>query len=128
MASAEICSSLSSASRNGWPERTPAATQRAVTSLCVRAPPKGADGAAEGARPLDVLRAAALEEVDEWPAEHQEAWKTWLASYYDKVAAEARPEAERLAEMREANPKFILRGWMAKEAYDAAARGDCSVL
>ena len=52
----------------------------------------------------------------------------WAERYWRRVEVEARPEEERLDEMASTNPKFILRNWMAKEAYEAAARGDNSVV
>ena len=55
-------------------------------------------------------------------------WEAWARSYTQRVAAEARPADERRAEMDGANPKFILRNWMAAEAYEAAARGDSTVV
>jgi len=44
------------------------------------------------------------------------------------VTSEAMPVAERQALMNGANPKYILRNHMALEAYEAAARGDYTVL
>lgn len=73
---------------------------------------------------LRVVEPAALQPTAEWPAEHRAAWAAWASSYWARVAEEGRPAAERLREMSAANPKYILRNWMAAEAYDAAARGD----
>ncbi len=70
------------------------------------------------------LRKAALAPLDEWPKEQLEAWDAWAERYVARMAAEARPASERRDEMNLANPKFILRNWMAVEAYEAAERGD----
>jgi len=77
---------------------------------------------------LDLLRPAALLGVEEWPADHVSDWAAWLERYARRVAVEARPDGERLAEMATANPRYIMRPWMAKEAYEAAERGDYSVV
>ena len=36
--------------------------------------------------------------------------------------------SDRIEIMKGANPKFILRNWMAAEAYDAANRGDYTII
>ena len=92
-------------------------------SLCVPPPTAGGEGSL-----LDTVRPAAFEDVEKWPADHREEWEGWLRKYFDKVAADDRSESDRLAEMKNNNPKYILRNWMAKEAYEAAARGDCSIV
>jgi len=60
----------------------------------------------------------------QWPADHLAEWTAWAERYTARLAKEARPAAERRAEMELANPKYILRNWMAAEAYEAAERGD----
>ena len=75
-----------------------------------------------------LLTPAALEDLAEWPEGHREAWTAWLRRYWAKVEADGRPTAGRQTEMCHANPKYILRNWMAQLAYEAAARGDTSVL
>ena len=74
-----------------------------------------------------LLGRAALEPVESWADADVELWSDWLRRYWARVGAEGRPAAERQAEMRAANPKYILRNWMAAEAYEGAARGDPSV-
>ncbi len=46
----------------------------------------------------------------------------WLRVYAEELAREQRPDAERLAAMRRANPKYVPREWMLVEAYEAAER------
>ena len=46
----------------------------------------------------------------------------------EAAARETAEDAERAEMMRLANPKFILRNSMAVEAYEAAARGDYTVV
>mmetsp|Transcript_7330 Transcript_7330/g.19093 ORF Transcript_7330/g.19093 Transcript_7330/m.19093 type:complete len:144 (+) Transcript_7330:615-1046(+) len=84
----------------------------------------GSLGGGGGAALLGVIEGAAFEPVDTWPQEDREAWAAWLAAYWGKVRTDGRPDGERLTEMRGANPAIILRNWMAKEAYEAAAGGD----
>ena len=88
-------------------------------------PEGGAAGAA--GRVAALLGRAALEPVESWADADVELWSDWLRRYWARVGAEERPAAERQAEMRAANPKYILRNWMAAEAYEGAARGDPSV-
>ena len=64
----------------------------------------------------------------QWPADHLAEWTAWAERYTARLAKEARPAAERRAEMSRANPKYILRNWMAAEAYEAAGKGDYSVV
>lgn len=70
------------------------------------------------------LAQAALQPTAQWPADHVAEWTAWAERYTARLAKEARPAAERRAEMNLANPKYILRNWMAAEAYEAAERGD----
>ena len=74
------------------------------------------------------MHAGALQPLEQWPSEHRDAWRAWLRRYSARVAADGRPTEERRAEMTQANPKYILRNSMALEAYEAAAKGDYSVV
>lgn len=84
--------------------------------------------AAKSAFLLHVLGTSALDPVDTWPRDHVGEWAKWAARYRKRLEAEARPAADRLAEMAAANPKYILRNWMAAEAYEAAERGDYALV
>lgn len=75
-----------------------------------------------------VLAPAVLQDVESWPPEHRAAWTTWFEKYWAKIEDEGRPMADRLATMRAANPRFILRNWMAAEAYESAANGNFDVV
>eukprot|EP00962_Isochrysis_galbana_P032018 scaffold10479_cov87-Isochrysis_galbana.AAC.1 len=91
---------------------------------------QGGEGGGEDG--LAAARAAAIGGMDDWPAEHVAEWRGWAKRYWARVAAEGRSsgagETERRTEMSSVNPKYILRNWMAAEAYEAAARGDSSVI
>lgn len=67
------------------------------------------------------------------------AWTSWLGRYFARLAeddAELAKEADREKKasfdraetMRRANPRYIMRNWMLIRAYEAAERGDYSVL
>ena len=60
----------------------------------------------------------------QWPTDHVAEWEAWAERYTARLAKEARSAAERRTEMNLANPRYILRNWMAAEAYEAAERGD----
>ena len=88
-----------------------------------------AEGAPSAAEAVDgALGRAALQELGEWPSAHRAEWDAWKATYAARVAADALPAAERRASMERANPQYVLRNWMAAEAYEAAERGDYSIV
>jgi len=112
-------------------------SEPASTPTVVAAPSESPDSAEAAVGPeikdalMRVLGASALQDVETWPAEHRAAWLEWAERYWARVMREAsagHSGSARLALMRAANPKYILRNWMAMEAYDAADRGDFSVV
>jgi serine/tyrosine/threonine adenylyltransferase len=50
----------------------------------------------------------------------------WLRSYAARVKRENADAGERRARMRRANPKYVLRNYLAQEAIDRAEQGDAS--
>ena len=68
--------------------------------------------------PADAALAALFDE--------REAWNAWLARYRARLAREARDDAARHAAMRAANPKYVLRNYLAQQAIEAAQNGDFS--
>ena len=41
------------------------------------------------------------------------AWKDWLVGYHTRLVADNRPRTDRIKEQHQANPKYVLRNWMA---------------
>ena len=60
-------------------------------------------------------------------AEHDRLVK-WLRQHAERVKRDGEPEAARCARMHLANPKYVLRNYLAQQAIDALAEGDASVL
>ena len=56
----------------------------------------------------------------------REAADAWLTLWRARLAAEARPDAERQAAMDAVNPRYVLRNWIAESAIRAAQGGDFS--
>ncbi|UHQ25086.1 YdiU family protein [Lysobacter sp. 5GHs7-4] len=50
----------------------------------------------------------------------------WLSRYRARLAADAAPTAERQARMRAANPRYVLRNYLAQQAIDRAEQGDAA--
>ena len=48
----------------------------------------------------------------------------WLARYAARVTEDPLPESERHERMRLANPKYVLRNWLAQQAIERAEAGD----
>ena len=55
-----------------------------------------------------------------------EAFAAWSANYRARLAAEGAAEAERHAAMRKANPRYVLRNWLAQRAIERAQQKDFS--
>lgn len=71
---------------------------------------------------LDPLRDAFY---DEDKMRHAEAgFLDWLARYADRTNRDGRAAADRRARMHSANPRFVLRNYLAQEAIDRALLGD----
>lgn len=58
-------------------------------------------------------------------AANKATFADWLRSYIKRVMTDG-PEPERGARMKQVNPKFVLRNYMAQEAIDLAEQGDYS--
>jgi len=66
-----------------------------------------------------------------WPVGHEPrlsgdraALDAWAVRYAERLRAEASVDSERAARMRRANPKFVLRNWIAQEAIERALQKD----
>jgi len=62
---------------------------------------------------------------DEAKRRHSEpACNDWLARYCARMRRDAMPNAERRARMHAANPRYVLRNYLAQQAIDRAEEGD----
>lgn len=61
---------------------------------------------------------------DDFP--DREACDAWLATWRARLAREGRQDQARQADMNRANPKYVLRNWVAEQAIRQAKAGDFS--
>jgi uncharacterized protein YdiU (UPF0061 family) len=70
----------------------------------------------------------AAQTYTELSAEQTSLLRSWITRYQRARAEEARVPEQRSEQMRRANPKFILRNYMAQLAIESAERGDLGLL
>ena len=60
--------------------------------------------------------------------QHAAAFSTWLARWASRVRSDNEPEASRTARMNAANPRYVLRNYLAQQAIDRAEQGDTAMI
>lgn len=63
---------------------------------------------------------------DEMTAENRAQIAGWLRRYLDRVRQDGTPDDPRRERMNAANPKYVLRNYLAQQAIDQATQGDFS--
>jgi uncharacterized protein YdiU (UPF0061 family) len=58
----------------------------------------------------------------------RERFDAWAAIYAARLAAEHSDDRERAVRMKQVNPKYVLRNWVAQSAINAARQGDFTVV
>ena len=77
-----------------------------------------------GARTLAPLTHAFYDEDKQRRAEP--AFNDWLSRYAARVHRDGLPAAERRSRMHAANPRYVLRNYLAQQAIDRAEQGDAA--
>jgi uncharacterized protein YdiU (UPF0061 family) len=85
------------------------------------------DEDADDAALIEPLRRAFYTE-EALAAEHASRMAAWLRRYAARVQKDGVAAAERVARMNRANPKYVLRNYLAQLAIDGLEQGDSSVL
>jgi len=65
---------------------------------------------------------------DAFEPAHVRRLAAWLRSYVARARQDGRPASERVARMNGANPKYVLRNYLAQQAIDGLEAGDASVM
>lgn len=87
-----------------------------------------ARGLAAGASDEALLELLLPAQYGELSAGRRERWLAWLRSWLVQLAGQGDTADEQAALMRATSPKYVPREWMLVEAYEAAERGDYSVV
>jgi len=61
-------------------------------------------------------------------ADVQAKWNEWYKTYEARVEEEGEDREKRVAQMKLASPKYIMRNWMMTMAYERAEQGDFSLV
>jgi uncharacterized protein YdiU (UPF0061 family) len=65
---------------------------------------------------------------DELIANVKNRWNNWFIRYAERLQQESHSDDERKTKMNQANPKYVLRNYMAQLAIDAADKGDYGLI
>ncbi len=70
----------------------------------------------------------AFYKLDELEGDIKKQWISWIAAYLARLQSEKVEDIYREKIMKQANPKYVLRNYMAQLAIDAADKGDYTVI
>jgi len=90
-------------------------------------PSDGAADKADDRALVEPLRRAFYTE-EAFAPEHLSRLAGWLRCYIARVRQDGVPALERVARMNRANPKYVLRNYLAQQAIDTLEHGDASVM
>jgi uncharacterized protein YdiU (UPF0061 family) len=90
-------------------------------------PSDGAADTVDDRALVELLRRAFYTEEAFAPAQRSRL-AGWLRRYIARVRQDGVPALERVERMNRANPKYVLRNYLAQQAIDALAGGDASVM
>jgi len=90
-------------------------------------PSDGAADTADDRALVEPLRRAFYAE-DAFEPEQCGRLAGWLRRYLARVRQDGVPALERVARMNRANPKYVLRNYLAQQAIDALEHGDASIM
>jgi uncharacterized protein YdiU (UPF0061 family) len=85
-------------------------------------------GRIEGGALPEPLRPAFYDEDQASAPEAASRLAGWLRRYSDRVRLEKEPTVLRYQRMSQANPKYVLRNYLAQQAIEGLERGDGSVM
>ena len=60
--------------------------------------------------------------------QHAGAFAAWLTRWAERVKTDGEPAAPRSARMNAANPRYVLRNYLAQQAIDRAEQGDAAMI
>ena len=95
--------------------------------LLAAVPVDGAADTADDSALIEPLRRAFYTDEAHAP-EHRRRLGGWLRRYIARVRHDGLPAFTRIARMNRANPKYVLRNYLAQLAIDGLERGDTSVM
>lgn len=88
----------------------------------------GSPAALSATDPMLALLGMAFDDEGKMEEDLRGEWCSWLGRYARRLNTDAMGESVRRAVMKAGSPKFIPREWMLVDAYEAAEKGDFSVL
>lgn len=70
----------------------------------------------------------AFYQYETWDASMHQRWSDWLTAYHTALTQDGLSDGERIRNMKQRNPKFVFRNYLAQLAIDDIVAGNTTVL